>query len=307
VDGVIQSPPTVISAIREVVQKSGVQGKDAVVSLAGHSVITKKLRLPAMKEEELAESITWEAEQHVPFAIDEVYLDFQILGEASGDPTAMDVILVAVKKTKVDDYLAVIRDAGLNPVVVDVDTFALENQYELNHPTEQPEVVALIDVGAAFLKTNVLHRGVSIFARDVAFGGNQYTQAIAQRTRLPFPEAEALKRGEDVPGVSWDDIVPALEAVSRDLSLEIQRTFDYFASTSGADRVDRIVLSGGCARLKGIDTFLSSSWRVPVELADPFKNLVVDPARFPTETLDEVGPAGAVVVGLGLRRPGDKP
>ena len=270
-EGTIREPGTVIDGIREVVKKAGLTTKDAVIGVSGHSVITKKIRLPKVSAKELADSIQLEAEHHIPFAIDDVYMDYQIIG--GGGDGGMDVVLAVVKKAKVNEYLAVIQEADLTPVVVDVDAFALENQFELNHPEMGGEVIALIDMGASIMKTNVLRRGASVFARDIAFGGNNYTDAIAQRLNLPFERAEAAKRGGEGSGVHWDDLVPILESVSRELSLEIQRTFDYFASTAEAERIDRIVLSGGCAKIPGIDAFLASSWGIPVEIARPFQNI----------------------------------
>jgi type IV pilus assembly protein PilM len=198
-----------------------------------------------------------------------------------------------------------VEEAGLEATVVDLDAFAIQNQFELNNPEDGAEAVALIDIGASIMKTNVIRGGSSIFARDVPFGGHNYTEAIAHRLKIPFEKAEAAKHGQDV-GVNLDDMIPALEAVSRELSLEVQRTFDYFASTSESERIGKIVLSGGCAKLAGLDEFLSSSWGIPVELAQPFQSIEVDPDRFRAEELQQAGPNLAVAVGLGLRRPGDK-
>src|SRR5207248_8124393 len=203
---------------------------------------------------------------------------------------------------KVTEYFAVAEEAGVNPVIVDLDGFAMENQYELNAGDTGGDAVALIDIGASVMKTNVIRGGASIFARDVPFGGHNYTQAIAQRLNIPFEKAEAAKQGQEV-GVSWDDLVPALEAVSRDLSLEVQRTFDYFASTAESERIARIVLSGGCSLLPGLNDYLSSNWGIPVELARPFERIEVD-AQY-TDDVNAAGPALAVAVGLALRRPGD--
>src|SRR5437667_7670526 len=157
----------------------------------------------------------------------------------------MDLVLVAAKRSKVTEYVAVAEGAGVTPVVVDLDGFALENQHEFNH-ADQPatDAVALIDIGASVMKTNVIRGGTSIFARDIPFGGNNYTLAIAQRLNVPFEKAEAAKLGQDT-SVNWDELIPSLEAVSRDLSMEVQRPFDYFASTAEAERITKIVLAGG--------------------------------------------------------------
>jgi type IV pilus assembly protein PilM len=305
-DGTIKDPPAVVKAIQEAVRTAEVKERDAVIAVSGRELIVKQLHLPSVPPKELEDAILLEAEHHIPFAIDDVYLDYQVVGKGGNGAGTMDVLLVAVKKSKVNEYVAVVEEAGLNPVVVDVDAFALENQFELNYPELTGETAALIDIGASVMKTNVVRGGASVFVRDIAFGGNNYSQAIAQRLNLSLAKAEAVKRGQDT-SVKWEDVVPALEAVSRELSMEVRRTFDYFASTTESERIHRIVLSGGGAKLAGLDEYLSSSWGVPVEVANPFHSVEVDPERFHVEDLVATSPLLAVAVGLGIRRPGDRP
>jgi len=299
-DGTIKDAPTVAEAIRTAVSRAGVRGSDCAIAVCGRELIIKKVQIPEVPAKEVADVVQLEAEHHVPFAIDEVFLDFQSVGQHDG---VLDLILVAVKKSKVLEYASVVEDAGLVPSIVDVDSFALGNQFELNYPGERGETVALIDIGASIMKTNVVRSGSTIFARDIPFGGNNYTQAIAQQLKIPFEQAEAAKLGRDV-GVRWETVVPALEAVSRELSLEIQRTFDYFASTAESERIGKIVLAGGCAQLPGLGDYLSSNWGIPVELTRPFQRINVDPGY--ADDVSAAGPALAVAVGLALRRPGDK-
>jgi type IV pilus assembly protein PilM len=300
VDGGIKDPGAVTDAIQEAVSASGVDTKDTAIALSGRELIVKKLQFPDVPANELGGAVQLEAEHHIPFALDEVFLDYHITGKRDGQ---MDLILVAVKKTKVTEYLSVVEAAGLNPVVVDLDGFALGNQFELNHPEERSEVVALVDIGASTMKTNVVSGGTSIFARDIPFGGKNYTQAIAQHLRIPVDQAEAAKLGKDV-GIPWDSLVPALEAISREFSLEIQRTLDYFASTAESERIAKIVLAGGCSTLPGLADYLSSVWGIPVELANPFARIEVSNAH--ADTVATLGPHLAVAVGLGLRHAGDK-
>ena len=302
-DGSIRDVALVAEAIKECVAKAGIVSKTAVISVSGREGITKRVPLPKVPPKELGDAIALEAEHHIPFAVDDVFLDYQVVGESGA---SMEVMLVAVKRVKVLEYVAAVEQAGLEALVVDLDDFAIQNQFELASPGEVAEAVALIDIGASIMKTNVVRGGSSIFARDVPFGGNHYTEAIAQRLSVAFEKAEAAKQGHDV-GVNWDAMVPALETVSRDLSLEVQRTFDYLASTSESERIGKIVLSGGASKLSGLSDFLSSSWGIPVELARPFAALDVDAARFPAEELERLGPDFAVAVGLAIRRPGDKP
>lgn len=299
-EGTIKDAPTVVDAIKEAVRKASVRSKDAAIGVSGRELIIKKVQIPQVPARELRDAVQLEAEHHIPFAIDDVFLDYHVVASQGG---TMDLVLVAVKKSKVIEYVGVVDAAGLRPAIVDVDGFALGNQFEFNHPEESPEAVALIDIGASVTKTNVLRGGTSIFARDIPFGGNNYTQTIAQHLQISFEQAEAAKRGLD-PNVEWDALVPALETVSRELSLEVQRTFDYFASTAESERIGKIVLAGGCAQLPGLTDYLSSTWGIPVELADPFNRITVGTSY--AEEVATAGPALAVAVGLSLRQVGDK-
>jgi type IV pilus assembly protein PilM len=299
-DGTIRDPGLVADAIKQAADKAGVKSRRAAIAISGRELIVKKVQIPEVPAKEVPDVVQLEAEHHIPFAIEEVSLDHQVMNRHDG---VMDLLLVAVKRSKVTEYTMVVVDAGFEPVIVDVDAFAVGNQYELNHPDDEAEAIALIDIGASTMKTNVRRGGATLFARDIQFGGNHYTQAIAQRLQIPFEKAEAAKLGRDV-GVAWDAIVPALETVSRDLSLEIQRTFDYFASTAESERIAKIVLSGGCAKLPGLTEYLASNWGIPVEVARPFEEIDVDPQY--ADDVNAAGPALAVAVGLGLRRGGDK-
>jgi type IV pilus assembly protein PilM len=299
-DGTIKAPDAVAAAIRGAVARAGIKTREAVIGIAGRELITKKVQLPEVPAKELRDAVELEAEHHIPFAFDEVCLDYHVARRHDG---VMDLVIVAVKKSKVSEYVAVVEDAGFVPVIVDVDGFAVGNQFELNHPETSGDAVALIDMGAAVMKTNVVRGGAPAFARDIPFGGNQYTQAIADRLHTTFEQAERAKVGE-ASDIAWDSIVPALESVSRDLALEVRRTFDYFGSTSESERIGRVVLSGGAARLRGLTEYLSLTWSIPVEVARPFERIDVEAAL--ADEAQAAGPALAVAVGLALRRPGER-
>jgi type IV pilus assembly protein PilM len=298
-DGGIRDGAAVVDAIRDAADRAGVRTKEAAIGISGRELVIKKVQIPEVPDKELRDAVHLEAEHHIPFAIDEVFLDYHVVERRN---SSMDLILVAVKKAKVVEYVGVVEDAGLNPVVVDVDVFALGNQFELNHGG-RTDAVALIDIGASIMKTTVLRGGSSIFARDIPFGGNNYSQAIADQLKISFEQAEAAKVGKDV-GLAWESLVPALEAVSRELSLEVQRTFDYFASTADSERIGKIVLSGGCSRLPGLTDYLSSTWGIPVEVAQSFDGIEVGPEYM--DAVAAAGPSLAVAVGLALREPGDR-
>jgi type IV pilus assembly protein PilM len=285
-------------------------------SLSGNAVIVKKITLPVMTAAELAESIYWEAEQYIPFDIQDVNLDYQIVDP--GDPSAarpadpaaakstMDVLLVAAKKEKIADYTGVIAQAGRTAVVVDVDAFALQNAFEANYGIEPGQVVVLLNAGASATNINILQGDQSVFTRDISIGGNAYTEALQKELNLPFEQADQLKRGEPVDGVTYDEARPVLRAVSENVMLEIQKTFDFFKATAASDRIDRIVVSGGASRAEGFLEMLTERFAAPVELFDPFKRVAFDTKRFQVDSVEDVGPTAAVAVGLALRRAADR-
>ena len=298
-DGTIKEPAAAVEAIKTAVAQAGITAREAAIGVAGRELITKKVQLPEVPAKELRDAVELEAEHHIPFAFDEVFLDYHVARRHDG---VMDLVIVAVKRSKVNEYVGVVEAAGLVAAIVDVDGFAVGNQFEINHPEEVREAVALIDMGAAVMKTTVVRGGAPIFSRDVPFGGNQYTQAIADRLRTSFEHAERVKVGEAT-DVAWDSVVPVLDAVSRELALEVRRTFDYFGSTSDAERIGRVVMSGGTARLRGLTEYLSSTWSIPVEVARPLERIGVDAAL--ADQARAAGPALAVAVGLALRNPSE--
>src|SRR6187549_1416985 len=243
VDGAIIDAAAVAEAIRQVFERNkAFKGKDVCASLSGNAVIVKKITLPVMTESELAESIYWEAEQYIPFDIQDVNLDYQILDAGTGPDSrgSMEVLLVAAKKEKIGDYTSVIAQAGRTPVIVDVDAFALQNAYELNYGLPAAsQVVVLLNAGASAININILQGDQSVFTRDISMGGNAYTEALQKELNLPYEQADQLKRGEPVDGVTFEDARPVLRAVSENVMLEIQKTFDFFKATASSDRIDR--------------------------------------------------------------------
>ena len=308
VDGAIIDGAAVADAIRRLFESRKIQTSDVAASLSGNAVIVKKITLPLMTEAELAESIYWEAEQYIPFDIQDVNLDYQILdaGDALAGKSTMDVLLVAAKKEKIADYTGVIAQAGRSAVVVDVDAFALQNAFEVNYGIEPGQVVVLLNAGASATNINILQGDQSVFTRDISIGGNAYTEALQKELNLPYEQADQLKRGEPVDGVTFEDARPVLRAVSDNVMLEIQKTFDFFKATASSDRIDRIVVSGGASRAEGFLEILSERFDAPVEMFDPFKRVAFDAKRFQVDDVDEVARTAAVAVGLGLRRVADR-
>jgi len=306
VDGAIIDGGAVADAIRRLFTGGAIKTKDVAASLSGNAVIVKKISLPQMSDAELAESIYWEAEQYIPFDIQDVNLDYQILDKGGDGKSTMDVLLVAAKKEKIADYTGVIAQAGRSAVVVDVDAFALQNAYEVNYGIEPGAIVALLNAGASATNINILNGDQSVFTRDISIGGNAYTEALQKELNLPFDLADQLKRGMPVDGITYDDAKPVLRAVTENVMLEIQKTFDFFKTTASSERIDRIMLSGGASRAEGFTEMLSERFDVPVEGLDPFKRVSFESKKFQIESAGEVAPTAAVAVGLALRRVGDR-
>lgn len=306
VDGAIIDSSAVVDAVRRLFDRQQIKTREVAASLSGSAVIVKKISLPVMTDAELAESIYWEAEQYIPFDIQDVNLDYQILdaGDTAGKST-MEVLLVAAKNEKIADYTGVIGQAGRTAVVVDVDAFALQNAYEVNYGIELDAVTVLLNAGASATNVNILHGDQSVFSRDISIGGNAYTEALQRELSLTFEQADELKQGRDVDGVTYDEARPVLRAVTENVMLEIQKTFDFFKATAASDSLTRIVISGGASRAEGFAEMLGERFEAPVEPFDPFRKIAFDARRFQVDAA-EVGATAAVAVGLALRRAGDR-
>jgi len=307
VDGAIMDAGLVSEAIHKLFARCKFKAAEVAISLSGHSVIIKKISLPVMSADELAESIQWEAEQYIPFDMDDVNIDYQILGGSSGSGDAnMDVLLVAVKKEKINDYTGVVTQAGKTPVLVDVDVFALQNAFEVSYETPPANVVALINLGASVTNISVLLRGNPIFWRDISIGGNRYTEAIQRELNLPQDQAEALKRGEGADGAQADSVQPILSGVHEEVGNEIQKTLDFFKATTSGEPVQHLVLSGGCSQITGLVDYMSDRFQTPVEMFNPLRRLADRDRVLASVGGEEAAPSMAIAVGLAMRKVGDK-
>jgi len=303
VDGQIMDGNHVSDSINRIFREQGIRTSYVATSVSGHSVIVKKLTLPMMTDEELEEQIQWEAEQHIPFDINDVNLYHEIL-EKKPDGSNIDVLLVACKRDKVAQFTQVISHSGKVPVIIDVDAFALQNAYEANYQPQTDMTVALLDIGASVMNINIVRGNVSIFTRDVSVGGNHYTDLLQKELNLTFEEAEALKRGAVLEnGMTPDEVAPLIHSVSEILGMEIQKTLDFYRSTSGPDidNIDRMLVSGGSAKIAGLTDYLADRFGFPVEMFDSFRNIRFNNKKFDKEYLQEVSPNMAIAVGLALR------
>jgi type IV pilus assembly protein PilM len=304
VEGAVMDANRVSEAIKELLNAQKVKTKEVVLSVSGSSVIIKRISIADMTEEELTESIKWEAEQYIPFSIDDVNVDFQKLGPAAAEGQA-DVLLVAVKKDKINDYVNLVKDAGLEPVIVDVDAFALANMCEMNYEVEAG-ITALLNIGASVMNINILRDGVSIFTRDITVGGNKYTEALQRDASLSYEDAEKVKRGEAVDGADADQLSGIMSSVTEEIVAQIQQSFDFFRSTTGSDKVNHVLVSGGCAKIAQFTKVLSERIEIPVDVINPFKNIKVDPKHFDAGFISDTAPLAAIAVGLAMRRPSDR-
>jgi len=301
VDGQIMELNSVSNAISNIFNEHKIKTNRVAAGVNGHSVIVKNIVLPQMSSAELQESFAWHAEEHIPFDITDVTLDYHVTGTTDD---AIHVLMAACKRDKVANLKQAIQLAGKQPAVIDVDAFALQNCYELNYDPQPNQVVALLNIGASTTNINILNGNRSVFTRDATFGGNQYTSLLQKELGLTFEHAEQVKRGTPLPEAVQDrDIKPILETVSDILALEIQKTMDFYRATveDGGVAVEKILVSGGGSKLDGLIDFLAKQFEMPVEIFDPFKKIKVDSRGFDPEYMREVVPEMAIAVGLALR------
>ncbi len=302
IEGTIMDAGIVIDAIKEGIRKLGSRNRNTAISVKGHSVIVKRIVLPSVTKAELEESIQWEAGQYIPFDVNEVNIDFQILGPAGDDQTKMETLLVAARKDIVTDYVGVVTEAGLIPKVVDLDSFAMENIFELNYPEYLDGVCALINIGASLMNINILRYGMPAFVRDSLIGGNQITLEIQRQMGLSFEEAESVKKGEKVIPGKESEIEKGIRRAASGIVAEIQRNIAVFNTNYPDSPIERIILFGGAAKTRGFIEVLEKNMGIPVELVDPFRKVEIVSRRFSKEEAIQIGSEIAISMGLSLRR-----
>jgi type IV pilus assembly protein PilM len=304
VDNSLMDTTSIVEAIKDLMKSLGTKATEVVCSISGNSVIIRKITLPAMTPEELEDQIAWEAEQYIPFDINDVNLDYEILETDLSATGKMTVLLVASKKEIINEYVSVFGEAGLKLVVVDVDSFAVQNIFELNYATAEGKVVALVNIGAAIMNLNVVRDGVSLFTRDIQMGGNLYTEEIQRQFALSSQEAERIKiSGEYADQSRLNEI---MLRISENLALEIQRSLDFYNSSADDDKIAHVYICGGCSKVSYLSEALSRRLGLSVELLNPLQKVSFDEKEFDPEYLQEIGPLVAVAAGLAMRRLGDK-
>jgi type IV pilus assembly protein PilM len=302
VDNTLMDTSSIVEGIKSLVKGLAIRATDAACSISGNSVIIRKIGFPSMTSEELEDQIQWEAEQYIPFDINDVNIDFQIISPDEHDPSRMNVLLVASKKDIINDYVAVFGEAGLRLTVVDVDSFAVQNCFDTNYEVDPEEIIALVNIGASIMNLNIVKGGTSLFTRDVQMGGNLYTEEIQKRLSISGEEAEKIK----VSGQHRERLADIVGRINDTISMEIHRSLDFYNSSAGDGRISRIFLSGGGAKIPSLTEALNQRLGLPVEIIDPFQKIKVADKDFDREYLNDVGPLVTVAVGLATRRLGDK-
>src|SRR5687767_2824410 len=297
VEGEVMDPVLVADTVRSVVESSGLKGKDIVAAVGGHDVIIKKIPMDRMAEADAREVIRWEAEQHVPFDMENVQLDFQIL-DPEGTSPQMQVLLVAAKRELIENRLSLLTDSGLTPTVIDVDAFALHNAFEQNYPDSMDGLVALVNVGHETTNVNLLEDGVPILVRDIPFGSRRLRESLQRERGLTADVAEAALQGKD----SSVDLRTMLEERVDELAVGIERAAAFILAQSGGDSIGRVYVSGGGAIVPGLVQGLANRLGVRTEIANPLQRIGVRPDVVQSVALDEFAPMLMLPVGLALRK-----
>ncbi len=304
VDNTLMDSSAIAVAIKNLVASLGIKTKDVVCSISGNSVIIRKIVLPTMLQEELEDQILFEAEQYIPFDINDVNMDFQILSPDSSDPSKMNVLLVASKKDIINDYVSLFGEAGMNLSVVDVDSFAVQNAFEANHVFSPEVILALVNIGASIMNINVIKDGITLFSRDVQMGGNLYTEEIQKQIGLSREEAESAKLL--APGATNNQLNNIILKVNETITQEIRRSLDFYNSTANDGKISGLYISGGCSKVYRLIETISEKIGLPTEKLNPFAKIKCNEKDFDPEYLQEISQFMAVPVGLAIRRVGDK-
>jgi type IV pilus assembly protein PilM len=297
VDGEIMDPAIVADAIRATLELAGVKAKNVATAVGGRDVIIKKIQIERVKEAQARELMRWEAEQHVPFDMESVELDFQIL-DPDAEGLEMSVLLVAAKRELVEQRLHLLTDAGISPTIVDVDAFALHNAFEVNHPSAMSGVVALVNIGHEITNINILDDGVPILTRDVAVGTRRFREDLQRDRGLSQEEADTALQGFDR-SANLDAVI---ESRGEEIAVGIERAAAFLASASrSAGQLRAVFTCGGGSRIPGLTEALTTRLRLTVEMANPLANLKVRDDAFGSLVTDEIAPLLMLPIGLALR------
>ena len=333
IEGAIKKPDLVAEALAKLIKAEKIQSRYAVSAVAGEAVFIKKIKVPVMSEEELSEKITQEAEQYIPFDIDDVALDFQLLGTVTTEETEesdnskssefneesqsndsqqedsneeadeemMEVLLVAVQRAVIDERTDILLEVGLKPAIIDLNVFALMNAAQLTNDLSSMGVTALIDLGDSFTHINIIQDGTMGYTRDIPVGGDYCTKMLMSKFKVPFNQTLAIKRGNFSSDIDEEEVVKIISQAYKKVLEEVQKSFEYFGTLSGS-KVDRVLLCGGGSMIRGLDGFFADYLDVPVEILNPMQGVKINPKNFDNSLIDEMGGLSTVALGLATRR-----
>ena len=333
VEGAIKKPDQVADALKNLIKAEKIQSRYAVSAVAGEAVFIKKIKVPVMSEEELSTKITEEAEQYIPFDIEDVALDFQILGaidteeneeepegsmeSGSGDDTPqengeqkddsnedeemMEALLVAVQRDVIDERTNILLEADLKPAIIDLDVFALMNAAQLTADLSTMGTVALIDLGDSFTHINIIQDGAMGYTRDIPVGGGYLTNMLMSKFQIPFKQTLDVKRGKFSSGIKEEEVIDVIARAYKKVLEELQKSFEYFGTIS-EKRIERILLCGGGSMIRGLDGYFADYLKIPVEILDPMQGVKINPKNFDQSLIDEMSGLSTVALGLATRR-----
>ena len=332
VEGAIKKPDQVADALKNLIKAEKIQSRYVVSAVAGEAVFIKKIKVPVMSEEELSAKITQEAEQYIPFDIDDVALDFQILGTINADkeedsedseepkPTddssqdndeqkedsneggeMMEALLVAVQRDIIDERTNILLDADLKPAIIDLDVFALMNAAQLTADLSRMGTIALIDLGDSFTHINIIQDGAMGYTRDIPVGGGYLTNLLMSKFQVPFQKTLDIKRGKFSSDVKEEEVIEIIVLAYKKVLEEVQNSFENFSILSD-HKIERILLCGGGSMIRGLDEFFADYLKVPVEILDPMQGVKVNPKNFHQSLIDEMSGLSTVALGLATRR-----
>jgi type IV pilus assembly protein PilM len=300
VDGQVMDGNAVAETLQQIWHSAKIRQREVSLGVSGQSAIIRKITIPMMTSEELEEQIQWEAEQHIPFDIKDVHVDYQVL-RRHPEQSQMDLLLVAAKRDQINDYAQLARDARLKPIVCDIDAFSIQNLFELSRGLPPDQTVALINVGANLTSLNIIAGGISAFTREIANGGHGISEQIQKQLGIPFDLAESYKCGT-ADGPAPPQVAQIIESASDGIAAEIQRSLDFFMATSGDGEISRIYVTGGTSKIPPLSQAIERRARVPVEVWAPTERLTVDSKKVDLGVLGVRAPQLAVALGLALRK-----
>lgn len=298
VDGEVMDREVVIDTIKTLFDKYKIQARDVATAISGRGVIVKKIKMDKMKKAEVSDQIRWEAEQYVPFDIDNVSLDFEIVNPDIGGGQ-MEVLLVAAKSEVVNSYVSLIKEIGLNPVVLDISSFAIQNVYEFNYPLLPDKLVALIAIGAEITNISFIINHINHFTRDIFSATNSCSQKIQRELGLNRAQTEQLIKGETVEGVAPEDVDKYFQAFAEEVSVGVDKVIPFLPGEK--EKIDRIVLCGGGALIRGLVDYLKNRFDTEVIIINSLQNIKYEPAIFEEERAEKISPVIAEAIGLVLR------